>query len=48
MNTTSRSRKTYGATALVAPHLSEGMFPRPITLISGGLDKAQRFLPVAK
>jgi hypothetical protein len=37
-----------GATALVAPHLSDGIFPRPITLISGGLDKAQRFLPVAK
>ncbi len=37
-----------GASALVAPHLSEGVIPRPICLISGDLMKAQRFLPVAK
>lgn len=37
-----------GASALVAPHLSEGEIPRPITLISGDLTKAQRFLPVAR
>lgn len=37
-----------GATALVAPFLSEAEIPRPICLINGDLMKAQRFLTVAK
>lgn len=37
-----------GASALIAPHLPGGGLPRPITLISGDISKAQRFLPVSK
>lgn len=37
-----------GASALVAPHIADFAIPRPITLISGDIAKAQRFLPVAK
>jgi hypothetical protein len=37
-----------GASALVAPHVSDAVIPRPIALISGDIHKAQRNLVVAK
>jgi alkylation response protein AidB-like acyl-CoA dehydrogenase len=37
-----------GASMLVAPHLSPDVIPRPITVVSGDLMKAQRYLPVAR
>ncbi|MDB5430057.1 MAG: hypothetical protein JWP35_1173 [Caulobacter sp.] len=37
-----------GASALIAPHITDAILPRPIVLISGDLGKAQRYLNVAK
>lgn len=37
-----------GASALIAPHLTQDIIPRPIAVLSGDLSKAQRYLPVAK